>query len=224
MTEDIAAAATDDTQTPQSEATQVAVVEAPAEAPQKTAEEPKAASQDKTFLDEDEDEEKTLADKQEEKTDEKPMLEIKAPEGYVLADETMAHVLEKFQAAGVTQEQVDALMPLHTELLAKAMERQAQAQVDILRQQNTEWMKSLKEDEQFGGAQYQANRDLAIRTLKKFGDEELVDMVKGAGLASYPPLVKFLHRVGSAMSEDAMPDGKPRTIAVQLYPNSPGMK
>jgi len=183
---------------------------------------------DKSFLeefDEPKEEPKKESEQPADKPEEKTALEIKVPEGYALADEAIvAKAMETFQAIGMTQTQIDALMPLHQEMLGKALAQQGQAQADLLKTQDAEWRKTLKEDPDFGGANFQANASLAVRTLRKFGDNELFEMINGSGLSSFPPLVKMLSRVGKAISEDKIPDGKPTVKGTALYPSMKDLK
>lgn len=67
---------------------------------------------------------------------------------------------------------------------------------------------TLKADAEFGGANLDATKAAAQRTLQKFDvGGELTALLKTTNQESLPPLVRMLARIGKAMGEDKAPQG-----------------
>lgn len=120
-------------------------------------------------------------------------------DGYSIdgAEELANHAKEWFLEAGLTQRQAETLAAKYQDFAAKEME----AQQHHLSAQDIEQLETLKRE--WGGA-YDRNVALAQRAVRHFGgdlaDLEQLEDVLGAGA-----LVKLFYRIGSAMTEDAMP-------------------
>ena len=69
--------------------------------------------------------------------------------------------------------------------------------------QTDEWIKTAKADPEFGGEKLDENLGIAAKAVKEFGSDglrELLDSPHGVG--NHPELIRFLVKVGRAVSED----------------------
>ena len=86
-------------------------------------------------------------------------------------------------------------------------------------------MSDLKNDAEFGGANFDKNAKTAQKAFEAFGSPELKQLLNESGLGSHPELVKAFHRIGQKISEDTMESGsggagqRERPIHERMYPN-----
>lgn len=91
--------------------------------------------------------------------------------------------------------------------------------------QAEEWAELSKADKEFGGAKFNENIAVAKRALQQFGSQELVQMLDNGGMGNHPEVIRFLVKVGNAISEDKFVGGSPRgrnpgeIDLNNLYPN-----
>lgn len=122
------------------------------------------------------------------------------PEGYQ-ADPA---VMDKFQGIArelnLTQEQAQKLVALDAERLAASGE----AQKAQFAQQVEAWVGELKNDQTFGGANFDGNVKVAQKAMADFGTPELKQMLETSGLGSHPEVVRLFHRIGQQLGEGAV--------------------
>ncbi|MNN57775.1 hypothetical protein D3C81_1727790 [compost metagenome] len=82
-----------------------------------------------------------------------------------------------------------------------ATEASQQQAVDFRNKQVGEWETALRNDSEFGGANFEANVAIAQQALADFGTPELTAMLKESGLGSHPEVVRFFHKVGQQLAE-----------------------
>jgi hypothetical protein len=109
--------------------------------------------------------------------------------------------------------------------------KHAQNVVAALKTQQTEaiagWVDAVRNDPEIGGSGLTENMATAKRAVVAFGTPELVGLLNETGLSRHPDVVRFMVRVGAAISEDtdlvsgdgngAGPGQQDR--AKKLYPN-----
>ncbi|WP_413616416.1 hypothetical protein MRB56_09115 [Halomonas cupida] len=143
------------------------------------------------------------------------------PEGFEgELDEAALGELEPIaKELGLSNDQANKLLSVH----ANAMQRQQQQQQEQATQTLEKWVGELKEDSEFGGANFDANVKVAQKALGAFGSDELTQMLNDTGLGSHPALVKAFYEVGKRISEDTMERGSgaggARPIEERMYPN-----
>jgi hypothetical protein len=88
----------------------------------------------------------------------------------------------------------------------------------------TAWHDELKADKEFGGANLDANGELAAKAIKAFGGDDLLASIKGAKFNLHPGFFRMMTKIGKAMSEDKPLNtsagnggGGPRDAASVLY-------
>ena len=111
---------------------------------------------------------------------------------------------------------VDAATPLlqkykvtneDAQILADLVTQKVQKELDGFHERNgemvEEWKRKLAADPEIGGKALKQNLGIGLKALNRFGDAELVQILKESGLEYHPAVVRFFHKVGSAISEDA---------------------
>lgn len=147
--------------------------------------------------------------------------EFKMPEGIPLdtvMSDKISPILAKHKVSrAAAQELADAMVEA-----GKA--KQASADTDWGKLNKT-LMDLSKGDKEFGGENFSKNVVVAQTALKRFGTPELTEYLKGSGGANHPEVIRFMVRVGNAISEDKPANGggggsgKPAEAAHILFPN-----
>lgn len=163
------------------------------------------------------------------KTEEKPAdtkpqvpekYEFKYPEGYQVDETALTEYSAAFKELGLTNEQAQKLVDMDAKRSAGSSDSAVAAQA----KQVDTWVGELKNDPQFGGAQFEANVGIANKALGAFGSPELTQFFKETGLGSHPLLVKAFYNIGKEMGEGSIhktTSDQPaeRSIAERMYPN-----
>lgn len=128
------------------------------------------------------------------------------PEGYALSETDLAGITPLFKELGLTQEQADKLVAYDAQrqLAANSPEAQEAAQAQALEAHNKqvdEWVGSLRNDPEFGGAKFDANVATAQKAMTAYGSPELTELLDESGLGSHPLFVKLMHKIGQDLGE-----------------------
>lgn len=121
--------------------------------------------------------------------------EFKAPEGQAFD----AQVLEAYSTVAkelnLTQEAAQTLL----DRIGPVMTERANEQMGVM---HLQWFEASKTDKEFGGEKLSENLAVAKKALDQLGTPELRDMLNQSGMGNHPELVRFIYRVGKALSED----------------------
>ncbi len=149
-------------------------------------------------------------------------LELKFPEGM----QVDAKMLDGFKAiakeAGLKPEAAQKIADLY----AQQQSAQTKAAEEAMAATQQQWAEALQSDPEIGGAQFETTKALAQKVIRQFGTPELRSFLERTGLGNEPSLVKFVTKVGRAMSEDQIggttkeADGPPseQEFLSRLYP------
>lgn len=121
------------------------------------------------------------------------------PEGMMVDDKTTADFSALAKDAKLTQEQANKFVGFY----ANMVKAQEQAHAETQRG----WVDAVKSDKDLGGDKLQATTTLCKSVMDKFGSPELSDYLNGTGLGNHPALVRFVAKIGAAMSEDSFVKG-----------------
>lgn len=109
-----------------------------------------------------------------------------------------------------------------TALVKRATEEQSR--------QTDEWVKAAKADSEIGGDKLDENLGIAQKAVKEFGSDGLRELLTAKnGIGNHPEVIRFLFKVGKALSEDRFVGGNTgnavdpsdeAAIADKLYPSS----
>lgn len=145
---------------------------------------------------------------------------LELPEGMQLDEGLMEQFAPLAKDMGLTQEQGQALVAMHTQALQSMHERVTKAFGDTV----ASWAETAKTDKEIGGDKYAENVATAVKAIDRFGSPELKAALNETGLGNHPELIRFCLRIGKAISEDAFgPDagqsgeGGTRSTADVLY-------
>lgn len=134
--------------------------------------------------------------------------EFKAPEGV----ELNAAVVDCFKGVAKklnlsqtkAQEVIDEISPI-----------MAAQQVEMIKQVSAQWLEASKKDPEIGGSKYDASIQKALKVRDRFGktsagsyDPDIAALFS-LPVGSHPGFIKFLARIGDAISEDSAPKGQP---------------
>lgn len=153
---------------------------------------------------------------------------IKLPDGYELTPEISEQLTPVLSSMHATQDQAQQLADLHCKLMNQAI----QDYHNHISEMVSGWSKELKTDPEIGGAKLAENLSYGNKLLKEFGSPQLIQFMADSNLNVQPDVVKFLCKVGKALSEDRFVDSSQRgasqrnidTVAQNLFSKSLGGK
>lgn len=143
--------------------------------------------------------------------------EFKVPEGFDLDAGMVEAATPLLQKYKVTGEDAQAL----ADLVTQKVQRELDGFHEGCSHRVESWKRSLAQDPEIGGKELKQNLGIGLKALNRFGDTELVEVLRDSGLEYHPAVVKFFHRVGVAISEDSSVGhktaAKPQRTASLLY-------
>lgn len=151
------------------------------------------------------------------------------PEGYTVDESALGEITGVFKELGLSQEQAQKLVEYDAKRMAAASSPEAQqkAQESAIQAHNQRiegWVNELRQDKEFGGAQFDANVETAKKAMAAFGSPELKTLLEETGVGNHPALVKAFLKIGKEISEGQLhrtttevPAEK--SLAARMYPN-----
>lgn len=155
-------------------------------------------SEDAVKSAENEGEEKDPAEEEGENDGAPENYEFEVPEGMELDEQLSEKFTDLAKELNLTNEQANKLVSMYGDQLVDAQAKQQQQWETTSKQ----WAEDLKADPEFGGSNFEKNAEIAKTAIAKFGDDELKKALNDTGLGNHPALVKFMHKVGTSISED----------------------
>ena len=126
--------------------------------------------------------------------------ELNYPEGVDGTDEISTAFKDAAHKAGLSQNQIAQIHDWYngtsSELAASQKLQNEQKHVEAESNLKGEW-----------GEKYSSNVEVAKRVVAEFGDEEFSQFINESGLGNNTGMIKFLHKIGSVVSEDNVEDG-----------------
>ena len=139
--------------------------------------------------------------------------EFNLPEGLQLTPEIESQFTEIAKATGMTQEQANGLIKLHSDLMLDVMQQ-------ATRQKNA-WEAECKKAGLTSPEKLQLAKNI-VNTFDNTG--EVMRVLVESGAAYHPAVLRMLQEMGSLLQEDSAPDSKPapeaKTAADLLFGNS----
>jgi len=137
------------------------------------------------------------------------------PEGTALDTEILTEFQASAKEMNLTQEQAQKLVDIQLKAVAKAYDATDTNFKQLKETWKTESMKLL-------GNEPEKQLAVAAKAMSTFGTPKLREVLEESGLGNHPELVSFFLKVGKAVSEDTLPDGKDakatKSAAEVLYP------
>jgi hypothetical protein len=151
--------------------------------------------------------------------------EFKAPEGVTLDQAQVDAFTPVAKELGLTNEQAQKLVDLHTAQTTEAAKAFQTSQHEAWQTQVKQWESETRSDKEIGGAKFDENIGLAAKAIDKFGSRELRQALDTSGMGNHPAVVKFFVTVGRQLAEDGMAGGNagqggtPKSLAEKLFPD-----
>jgi hypothetical protein len=144
--------------------------------------------------------------------------EFKIPEGATMHPEAVAQFNAAAKEMNLTQDQAQKFIDLE---FARESVRQAEL-TKAIESAKDQWLVAAKSDKEIGGDKFKEHMGIAERALDEFGTPELRNLLKETGMNRQTELLRFIYRVGVAMSEDEFvkgdnPPGEQKTLAQRIY-------
>jgi hypothetical protein len=148
--------------------------------------------------------------------------ELKLPDNAVLQAVDVEETAALAKELGLSNEAAQKLLDKRNQDRASFIE----GQQEFLATSVATWENAVKADPEIigdKGQDFKTNINLAQQALQKFGTPEFVKALKETGYGSHPEVVRFMVRIGKAMRDDVMHEGraggpgKPRDMAEKFY-------
>ena len=162
---------------------------------------------------------------QQEETKDEPQGAPEAYEPFITPEgvEFDAEVLGDFQGIAkelnLSQDAAQKLTDLGVKL-AQKWSTEGQQAADAM---FTDWKSQAETDKEFGGDALPANLAVAKKAVDQFGTPELRELLDVHRLGDNPEVIRFMFRVGKAISEDTFVAGNKtspaQSAAKTLFPN-----
>tara|TARA_R110002051_G_scaffold118355_1_gene192101 strand:- start:2602 stop:3234 length:633 start_codon:yes stop_codon:yes gene_type:complete len=137
------------------------------------------------------------------------------PEDFSFNDETLSDYHTFAKENKLTQDQAQR----GVDMVAKMKEAEMAQWVE----QQKSWVEDAKSDTEYGGEKFDENISIAVKARDSFGTPEFNKMLDSSGLGNHPEMIRFLNRVGKAISEDSVVVGGAKTTSktreAVLYPS-----
>lgn len=133
--------------------------------------------------------------------------DVKLREGLTMDPEKLKSTWGELYKLGLNKKQAEGVMRHYMNSLNTTSE----AEETMRQQQLASGVEALKRAH---GDKYDAVVGIAKGVIAKFAGKEFVDFITENGLANHPQMVEFLHKIGSAMSEDTMRSGGGNVLPV----------
>ncbi len=126
------------------------------------------------------------------------------PEGMVIEAAIGTEFKDWAKAKNLSQADAQSAMDMaakHTQSIIKGFQDQHTEQVE-------QWAMQAKADPLVGGREYDANVQVALSVVGKFGDPELTETFEKFGLGNHPAFIRAFYRIGKAMGESGFVHGQ----------------
>lgn len=145
---------------------------------------------------------------------------FKLPEGVEIDTEALAEATGLFKELGLSQEKAQKLIDLQAKHELATMEANNKAFETMVKG----WLADSKADKEIGGDKFDENLVLAKRAMKEFAaDTKFSEMLSYTGLGNHPEMIRFLTKIGKAISDDSIHTGQsgtssPLSVTDRMFP------
>ena len=132
---------------------------------------------------------------------------VGAPETYEfntkISDDSSELDPEVVTAFGEVAKELDLPQDAAQKVLDKVAPVIQAKQAKVLEQVKTDWANDSQADKEFGGENLAENLEIAKKSLDAFGSDTLKSLLHETGFGNHPEIIRFMFKVGSAISEDS---------------------
>lgn len=137
------------------------------------------------------------------------------PDDFDMNQDTLAEYHTFAKENNLTQEQAQR----GVDMVAQMKQAEMQQWVE----QQKSWVEDAKADAEYGNDKFDESIAVAVKARDSFGTSEFNEMLDSSGLGNHPEMIRFLHRVGKAISENSVIVGGTTTSQLTreavLYPS-----
>jgi hypothetical protein len=133
--------------------------------------------------------------------------EFKAPDGHALHESVVAAYSEVARELKLPQDVAQKVVDRLTPVIESAQAEQAKAFYSDIGGAPDTWESAARADKEYGGEKLSANLAVAHRAMK-FATPELHALLNKTGIGNHPEVIRWMYRVGNAISEDTFVGGK----------------
>ena len=120
-----------------------------------------------------------------------------------ISDDTSELDPEVVTAFGEVAKELDLPQDAAQKVLDKVAPVIQAKQAKVLEQVKTDWANDSQADKEFGGENLAENLEIAKKSLDAFGSDTLKSLLHETGFGNHPEIIRFMFKVGSAISEDS---------------------
>lgn len=147
--------------------------------------------------------------------------ELKLPEKTSLDKNWVERIAGYAKERGLSNDEAQALLDMQAESVDKYVE----GAIAMNQKQVNEFRKMSESDPEFGGEKLNESVQLANSALKRFGGEELINLLDKSGYGNHPEVIRAFYRIGKAMSNDKLvlsgtPPAQSKKIEDVFYGNT----
>ncbi|MBP6563996.1 MAG: protease [Burkholderiales bacterium] len=134
--------------------------------------------------------------------------EFTALEGHELADDVVTAFSDVAKELKLTQAAAQQLVDKLAPVLAQSTAAKAEAFFADVGGAPATWAQQAKADKEFGGEKFDANLAVARKAME-FATPQMRALLDKTRIGDHPEMIRWMHRVGKALSEDTFVGGKP---------------
>jgi hypothetical protein len=126
---------------------------------------------------------------------------FKMPEGVEANEALMTEFTSLAKELGLSQADAQKLVDLQAKTALDETAARTDQLEKALEAQKTRWAEEIKSDPELGGAKFDATITTAVKAMAFFG-EDFRTFLNESGVGNNPGLIRGLHKIGLAISED----------------------
>jgi hypothetical protein len=124
--------------------------------------------------------------------------EFKKIDGFDYDEEVLTKVKDFSKSNKLTVDNAQKVV----ELAAEFVNRDKKKTEELVLNRVKAWDETTRRDKEIGGVNLPENLKIAKAFLKKYGNDEVMNVLRQTGLASHPEIIRMLFRAGKSISED----------------------
>jgi len=146
--------------------------------------------------------------------------DFRLPQGIEVDPQTMNEARALLGELKLPQEQAQRLVDFYTGKIRQFGDAQSERWVKL----NEKWVNDFKADQEIGGDRVNDTVSAATKAMNRFGTPGLREALIMTGAGNHPEIIRFVARVGKAISEDryvvsgGASAGGARSAAEVIYP------
>ncbi len=144
------------------------------------------------------------------------------PEGMEINKDLLEESSALARELDLSQEQAQKFIDLQTKDHQRAQDAQSTAWEDL----NEGWVTQAQSDPEIGGTtlEFESKVAIGLKAVETFGNDKLRTALTETGAGNHPEMIRFMYRVGKAITEDTVDKAGQRSmtlpsVAKRLFPS-----